>query len=153
MLDLCKTLNEKHGIHTILASHLLPDVEFVCSQVIVMSKGKLRAFGGIADLKRSSRKAYVVKVTGSMEAFVNHVRGQGGVASEPERRGSIVEPPAGAGPDFVFESARAVGGAVLEFSVLQRSLEEVFLESLRSGGEEGKDSSVDIPPVVSRSAR
>ena len=27
MLELCKSLNEKHGIHTILASHLLPDVE------------------------------------------------------------------------------------------------------------------------------
>jgi ABC-2 type transport system ATP-binding protein len=150
MLDLCKSLHESHGIHTILASHLLPDVEFVCSQVIVMSKGKLRAFGGIADLKRSERKAYVVKVTGSMDSFVNHVRQRGGVASEPERRGSVVEPPERSGPEFVFEAARAVGGSVLEFSVLQRSLEEVFLESLRTGGEDGKDSRVDIPPVVSR---
>jgi ABC-2 type transport system ATP-binding protein len=148
MLELCKSLNEKHGIHTILASHLLPDVEFVCSQVMVMSKGKLRAFGPIAEMKRAERKAYLVKVTGSMETFVAAARAKGGIATEMERRGVSIEPPNGGGPEFVFQTAREVGGAVLEFSVLQRSLEEVFLESLRKGGDESKDSSVDIPPVI-----
>lgn len=147
MLELCHSLHEKHGIHTILASHLLPDVEFVCSQVMVMAKGRLRAFGPIAELKRSERKAYLVKVTGPADSFVAAVRAQGGIASEPERRGSAVEPPEGAGPEFVFATARSAGCAVLEFSVLQRSLEEVFLESLR------KDSSDQIPPVVAPAAR
>lgn len=153
MLDLCKSLHEKHGIHTILASHLLPDVEFVCSQVIVMSKGKLRAFGGIEELRRSERKAYVVKVTGSTEAFAEEVRRRGGAASELERRGTVVEPPVGADSDFVFGAAHAAGLSVLEFSVLQRSLEEVFLESLRRGGDEGKDSSADLPPILAPGVR
>jgi ABC-2 type transport system ATP-binding protein len=139
MLELCKSLNEKHGIHTILASHLLPDVEFVCSQVMVLSKGKLRAFGPIADLKRTEKKAYVVRVAGSMEQFVTTLRARGAQASDPDRRGTVVETPEGSGREFIFEVARSVDSPVLEFSVLQRSLEEVFLDSLRAG---------EAPPVV-----
>lgn len=133
MLELCRALNQQHGIHTILASHLLPDVEFVCSQVMVMSKGRLRAYGPIADLKRSERKAFVVRVAGSMERFRAEVAQRGASSSEPDRRGTIVEPPGDAGSEFVFAAARAAGVAVLELSALQRSLEEVFLDSLRAG--------------------
>lgn len=151
MLDLCKSLNEKHGIHTILASHLLPDVEFVCSQVMVLFKGRLQAFGPIRDLKKAEKKAYVVRVTGSMEQFVNSVRARGGIATDPERKGSLVEPPDGAGPEFVFEVARSLDVAVLEFSVFQRSLEDVFMESLRAGEAMGKvlnNNNIPAPPVL-----
>ncbi|MBI3818833.1 MAG: ABC transporter ATP-binding protein [Planctomycetes bacterium] len=150
MLDLCKSLHEKHGIHTILASHLLPDVEFVCSQVMVLFKGRLQAFGPIADLKRSEKKAYVVRATGSMERFVGALRERGAVATEPDRKGSIVEPPVGAGPEFIFETARSIETSVLEFSIFQRSLEDVFMESLRAGEAMGQviRKAMDAPPVI-----
>jgi ABC-2 type transport system ATP-binding protein len=148
MLELCKALHETHKIHTILASHLLPDVEFVCSQVIVISKGRLRAFGPIEELKRSEKLAYVVKVAGSMEAFVRALRAAGGTAAEPDRRGTAVEPPPGAGPEWIFRVARSIDAAVLEFSVLQRSLEDVFLDSLRAG--EAADTAAAAPPIVAR---
>ncbi len=154
MLELCRALHVDHGIHTIVASHLLPDVEFVCSQVMVMSQGRLRASGPIADLKRSESKAFVVRVTGSMEKFVEAVRARGGTASAPDKRGTVVEPPAGLGSAFVFQAARATGAAVLTLFAQQRSLEDVFLDSLRSGEASDGAPPVAAPPVVaSKGAR
>lgn len=154
MLELCKSLKEKHGIHTILASHLLPDVEFVCTQVMVLSKGRLQAFGPIDEMKRTDKKAYVVRVAGSMELFVKTLRERGAIASEPDRRGTIIELAEGVQRDFIFDVARSVETPVLEFSVLQRSLEEVFLDSLRAGEAADKlnrnnaTRGGDAPPVL-----
>lgn len=168
MLELCKSIHEKHGVHTILASHLLPDVEFVCSQVMVLSKGRLLAFGPIRELKKSNRNAYIVRVNGSMDIFVSNARTRGARATDPDRRGTILETPAGTGPEFIFQLARDLGVAVVEFNVLQRSLEEVFLESLRAGesagaasltgaanvksepGQPNTNDAAGSPPVVSR---
>ncbi|HKE00766.1 MAG TPA: ABC transporter ATP-binding protein [Planctomycetota bacterium] len=145
MLELCKALSEQHKIHTILASHLLPDVEFVCSQVMVLSKGRLRAFGPIAELKRADKRAYVVRATGSMEAFAAAVRKAGGTATDPDRRGTVVEPPAGAGPEFAFAIARSIDASIVEISALQRSLEDVFLDSLRAGEPDGAARGAPAP--------
>ena len=55
MLELVRDLAHNKGVNLILSSHLLPDVEYTCDDVVVMDKGKVVAPG--ADRRRSSSRA------------------------------------------------------------------------------------------------
>jgi ABC-2 type transport system ATP-binding protein len=53
MLDLIVSLNRERGITVLMCTHLLNHVERICGRVGIMSKGRLAAFGTIAELARS----------------------------------------------------------------------------------------------------
>ena len=57
MLALIWDLAHRKGVNLILSSHLLPDVESTCDQVIVLHEGRVAAGGPIAELKGPSRRA------------------------------------------------------------------------------------------------
>ena len=52
MLELVRDLAHNKGINLILCSHLLPDVEYTCTNVVVMDKGRIAAAGSIEALKQ-----------------------------------------------------------------------------------------------------
>ena len=45
MLELIRDISNVKGIHVILSSHLLPDVEWVCQEATVIHKGRIVASG------------------------------------------------------------------------------------------------------------
>src|SRR5216117_3474526 len=57
MLELIRDISNAKGIHVILSSHLLPDVEWVCGDVMVIHQGRRLAAQKIDDLKQSSGAA------------------------------------------------------------------------------------------------
>src|SRR6478736_2504485 len=52
MIDLARDLAHGKGMSLLFSSHLLPDVEAVCDDVIVLGRGKLLAQGRIEELKQ-----------------------------------------------------------------------------------------------------
>jgi ABC-2 type transport system ATP-binding protein len=54
MLDLIVTLNRERGITVMLSSHLLDQVQRICTRVGIMIKGKLVALGTIEELARGN---------------------------------------------------------------------------------------------------
>jgi ABC-2 type transport system ATP-binding protein len=69
MLELIKDISSKKGISLILSSHLLPDVEYTCKEVVVIHQGNLMAQGNIQQLKGEHQKLYEVRIKGDMEKF------------------------------------------------------------------------------------
>jgi ABC-2 type transport system ATP-binding protein len=57
MLELVRDLAHNKGVNLILSSHLLPDVEYTCDDVVVMDKGRIAAQGGIEALKQPRRSS------------------------------------------------------------------------------------------------
>jgi ABC-2 type transport system ATP-binding protein len=62
MLALVRDLAVNKGVNVIVSSHLLPDVEFTCSHVIVMDKGRIAASGPITGLKEPSGRLFDIRV-------------------------------------------------------------------------------------------
>src|ERR1041384_7707887 len=62
MLELVRDLAHNKGMHLILSSHLLPDVEYTCDSVVVMDKGAVVAAGPIDALKQPRGKIYELRV-------------------------------------------------------------------------------------------
>jgi ABC-2 type transport system ATP-binding protein len=62
MLELIRDLGHNKNVSLILSSHLLPDVEFTCDDVVVMDQGQVAAQGPIAELKGPAGRVFELRV-------------------------------------------------------------------------------------------
>jgi len=60
--DLIKDLSGKQTV--ILSSHILPEVQMICSRVIIINKGRLVAAGSIDDLSGARGKGLIATIDG-----------------------------------------------------------------------------------------
>src|ERR687887_1339127 len=77
MLELVRDIAHNKGVNLILSSHLLPDVEYTCDDVVVMDKGQVVAQGPIAELKGPAGRVFELRVKGDLRGFVDVLASQG----------------------------------------------------------------------------
>ncbi len=130
MLALVRDLSTRKGVNLILSSHLLPDVEATCAQVIVMYRGAVAAQGAIEDLKAGRREVFEMRVKGEVGAFIRGLEADG-----VECRGSgeavmrvFVKP--GQGPRDLFAAAVRHRVQVRHLRPSVPTLEDVFAEAV-----------------------
>lgn len=134
MLDLIKELF-RSGISIILSTHLLPDVQEVCSRVVVVSSGKVTREGTVTDLTRGMERQYRVQFIGDSAGFLGALDERGVETSYDPTSGDLrVVVPDGSGTRPVLEAAAATGTGLKHLTPGMRSLEEVFLESVEGDG-------------------
>ncbi|MBT3340228.1 MAG: ABC transporter ATP-binding protein [Planctomycetes bacterium] len=134
MLDAIDRIRQEHGVHIILASHLLPDVERLCDQVWVLNRGHLKAADSVANLTAAARGAKRVRLAArdDVAAFSEQAR-SAGIQVEPGKHDDELLL---TNPDGVIESEQVFALAAqskISLSGLQpaaRSLEDAFLEAL-----------------------
>jgi ABC-2 type transport system ATP-binding protein len=138
--DLIKSLAGDHTV--ILSTHILPEVEQTCEQVIIINKGKLVATDSVRNLQARARGAesVVLEIAGrnaELEAgIVQHkleqVSGVSRVLSKQQNNGRVVfEVESQKGRFVRGDLARAVvesGWDLNELRPAAMSLEEVFLQ-------------------------
>ncbi len=61
MLELVRDLAHAKNVNVIVSSHLLPDVEYTCSHVVVMDKGQIATEGPIAGLKQPRGRVFELR--------------------------------------------------------------------------------------------
>jgi ABC-2 type transport system ATP-binding protein len=144
--ELIKSLGESKTV--ILSTHILQEVEAICSNVIILNEGRVAAQGAPAEigeaLKGEERIRLRLKSGGSFgPERLSGIPGIRSVASfHAESPGvyaaEIAMPPAAAGEmeagESVFDWAVASGLKVLELERRRLSLEEIFVK-LTSEGE------------------
>jgi ABC-2 type transport system ATP-binding protein len=138
--DLIKSLAGDHTI--ILSTHILPEVEQTCEQVIIINKGKLVATDSVRNLQARARGAESVLVevgarNGSLQPAavqqkLEQVPGVGRVVSRTQDDGhAVFEVESQKGKFVRGDLARAVvesGWDLNELRPASMSLEEVFLQ-------------------------
>ena len=132
MLDLIRSISHGKGVNVVVSSHLLPDIERVCDQVLVVMKGQLVASGSIKDLKKLEGHPVDVDLKEASDRFVQLVIQSGLTLLAAERTRYRLR---GKGtPDevqtIVFNVARETGDQIRGFSLAERSLEEAFLTAI-----------------------
>lgn len=135
MLALVRDVAQTKGIPVVLSSHLLPDVESVCSSVIVLRGGEVAALGEIEALKRGRESAFLVRVKGASEAFAERMRSAGAAIEETSADAFRVVLAPGAGPDAIVAAADETGAQLRRVVADRVSLEDVFLGTMTSGAE------------------
>jgi len=133
MLDLVRRIGGL-GIHVLLSTHLLPDVEATCEEVLVVQAGTLRLQGKIEDLRRAARRTFAVRLAGDAAPFRREAAALGLEVAEGSRDGLRVSAPDTDGTALIFRAAERSGSIVTRLAEVRRTLEEVFFESLEASG-------------------
>jgi ABC-2 type transport system ATP-binding protein len=132
MLELIRSVSHGKGVNVVVSSHLLPDIERVSDQVIVVAGGRLRSEGFIIDLKRIAGQPVDVELKDTSEPFVQAVRNMGGSVLEQRTFEYRLQFPGTheENAKLILNAANEAGAQVRSLRLAERSLEEAFLEAV-----------------------
>ncbi len=137
MLELIRDLGHNKNVNLILSSHLLPDVEFTCDDVIVMDKGQVAAQGPIAELKGPGGRVFELRIKGNLPAFLDVLRQAGLECTSTDEDVMRVFVPdvassgsRGSDPQKIFILAAGHGVQVRHLRPSVPTLEDVFAKAL-----------------------
>src|SRR6476620_5879372 len=99
MLELVRDLGHNKGVSLILSSHLLPDVEYTCDDVVVMDKGQVATQGPINELKGPAGRVFELRVKGNLRGFIDVLAARGMDVHSTDEDVMRVFVPADAGGD------------------------------------------------------
>ncbi|MDN5797790.1 MAG: ABC transporter ATP-binding protein [Intrasporangium sp.] len=123
------------GTTVFVSSHLLAEVEQMCTHLGVMSEGRLVAQGPVAELRGGAPPVALVRTDQVQEAVRVLVGlGLGGVEPVP---GGVRADPGGVEPEKIVAALVANGVGVREFTVSSRSLEDLFVSLTGEGFDVG----------------
>jgi ABC-2 type transport system ATP-binding protein len=135
MLELIRQLSHEKGVHVMLSTHLLRDVEEVCDAVVVLQGGRIQRYEKLDQLARDRADACFVRVAGDPDAFASALAEKQLDVITATDRDFEVRLPATDETAPVFAAATAAGVLIRELRPVHVSLEEAILEDL--GGDTG----------------
>src|SRR4051794_40359725 len=140
MLELIRDLGHNKNVNLILSSHLLPDVEYTCDDVVVMDKGQVAAEGPIAQLKGPAGRVFELRIKGDLPAFVDVLRAAGMECTStdedvmrvfvPDGAARSVDPRVTSDQTTLFALAARHGVQVRHLRPSIPTLEDVFAKAL-----------------------
>jgi ABC-2 type transport system ATP-binding protein len=136
VIDLVRSISSERGTTVLLSTHLLAEVEELCSRVLILNKGRVAAYGTVSDV---SRRAAAPR-SATLRVGLEHVQrarstlaaaGIGEVAATNGRPGSLTVTAGGDAPEAALnEGLRALtdaGVPVLAFELQGARLSDAFL--------------------------
>lgn len=134
MLELIKRVSAAFGIHVVLSSHLLDEVELICDNVVIIGEGRTLASGPLRDLQTGTEGGLSLVVDGSdtaVAAVVAAIEAGGAMVTATGRHLSV---DGIADLDLALDAVRdacvAAEVGIVRLGRRRLSLEDVFLESL-----------------------
>ncbi len=129
MLELIHDLGHAQGKSLLLCSHLLPDVERTCSEIVVIHRGAILATGTIAAMTADTERWVRAEVSGDAGTFARALSAAALAFEEEGAQRFRVRLPEEDG-DQLFALAAASGAVLRSLSPLRSTLEDVFLGAL-----------------------
>ena len=90
MLRLLHAIASRHGKSLILSTHLLGDIDRVCSQVIIVDQGTILGCGRIGELRQHWLGRFRLRWRGDDSGFAAALRGCGLIVQTTPREGEVV---------------------------------------------------------------
>jgi len=137
--DLIKELGKTHTV--VFSSHILSEVQAICDQVMILSKGKLVAFDTLENLEKIMMTQNEISITTDAPALETQeiLESIGGIAEMRIEEKDFVYARVKTDCDNIYDISRAVfsafasrGKVLLEMALKKANLEEVFIELTES---------------------
>ena len=120
-------LNRELGLTILLSSHLLNEVEQLCTGIAVLNQGRKVFAGTLADIR--TERHWVRLRTGDFAAAARALRAAGLVAND--RDGQLLELAHGAGADSLVRFLVGRGMPVYEIAPAEQTLENFYLSLMK----------------------
>ena len=130
MINLIKEIRDTQGIHIILSSHLLRDVEECCEEALILKNGRIAAYCNLEEERRSNRKFIEMETVGSKEEFTKAIEALGcECAWFSSGRGKVVMPENVAMREL-YSIAAKHEVQIRRMNYRKDSLEDIFLRAM-----------------------
>jgi ABC-2 type transport system ATP-binding protein len=130
MLKLVQDIAATRKVTILLSSHLLPDVQQVCDQVIMIGQGKVLRTGTIVELTTAQDHQYEVRVRDHTDAFEEMVVAAGLTCTDLQNGNLLIGGLEAADGEVLFRMARECGTHLRHFATARTSLAEVFMQTV-----------------------
>jgi ABC-2 type transport system ATP-binding protein len=130
ILELIKDISSKKDIQALICSHILPDIEAVCSHVVILNKGQIAAQGEISKLKELKYRLYELKVKGEAQGFLQKLKNMGCRIEETEDMILKVYMRPNRNPQEIFRVALEEKMQIRHFVKSQSTLEDLFAKAV-----------------------
>ncbi|OGD25648.1 MAG: hypothetical protein A2Y56_07785 [Candidatus Aminicenantes bacterium RBG_13_63_10] len=130
VLDLIVDITSKKDISVLISSHILSDIEYLCSQVVILNKGRVAAQGLLADLRRTRYNLFELKVKGETEGFLRKLQSRGCRPETTEDGLLKVYLPEGLDNMDIIRAAAEEKVQVRQLIKSQTSLEDLFAQTV-----------------------
>ena len=130
MLKLITDMKEEQGMHVLVCSHLLRDIEQVCDEAVILKDGAIVQHCNLEEERRSNRSFVELEVTGDdrhLRTALPAIGAEG--VSEGAGRWRIVLPP-GVEVEAVWALAARQELLVRKLTHRRDTLEEIFLKAM-----------------------
>jgi ABC-2 type transport system ATP-binding protein len=131
------------GIHILISSHLLRDVEECCEEVLILKEGRVAAQCDLEEERRANRKFVELEAVGAGEAFAGAVQGLGcEYAIYPNGAGAArvkVVLPEAIEMRELYRVAAEHDVQIRRMNYRRDSLEDIFLAAMKEDGVAARD--------------
>lgn len=139
MLSLILDIPKRTGASIMLSTHILPDVEKTCDQVVVVAGGELLYAGALDAMLATDARIFEVQTKGDPSKLRTALELRGAIITE--RNGILsARLPEGRGANFVLEVAREAQVQLRHVAPLRQTLERAFLETLDASTQAASES-------------
>ena len=133
MLALILDIPERTGASVLLSTHILPDVEKTCDQVVVLAGGEILYAGELDPLVRPDRNVFEVRAKGSLKRLRKTLE-LGRCIVQKVGSALEVKVPEGESANYILKLATDEGHQLRHLAPLIQTLERAFLKTLADAG-------------------
>jgi ABC-2 type transport system ATP-binding protein len=134
MLRLVQEIRETGKIHLIISSHLLPDIEECCDEVVILRNGEIISHCNLAGAQSSNRKFLQLEASGDLEPFLQAACRLGCDAAIDAKAQRIkVVMPEHVDIRHVYELADEHGIEIRRMDFKRDSLQDIFMKAMAHG--------------------
>jgi ABC-2 type transport system ATP-binding protein len=141
ILGLLRNLVEKKGKSLLLCSHILPDVEGLCENVILLDEGQVLRQGAIHEMLSSLGSLYRLRYVGG-EGLDQQLENQGLIQERQKDGELLIKLPPKQKVSYLFSMASQLGAQIRLLEPEKRSLLDIFLEAVQKSGQLPKKEEV-----------
>jgi ABC-2 type transport system ATP-binding protein len=131
------------GCTVLFSSHILSDAEVLCSRVGILARGRLAAYGTLAEVTGRAASGYEVVMAGVSADLVARLDGHVARVTEIDDGRYAFELGAGMRPEPFITDLAVEGASLVSVAPLRATLEDAFMKALDAADGRRPDRDLD----------
>lgn len=138
LLKRIRLLASQMGKSVLISTHILPDVQAICDDVVILSHGKVRLCEPLATLNRTAEPSFCIRVLENIDHFAQALeKNDVEVSKNPDGTVTVASPSPKL-PETIWNAAHQAGVSIQSLIPARNSLEEVFLSTVTDSAGTGE---------------
>ena len=119
------------GKSVLISTHILPDVQAICDDVVILSQGKIRLAESLETLNQTEFPSFSVRLLGNQKEFCDSMQQQGYIGEDSGVGKIVFASPDPDLPNVIWRTAKECNSKVQSLIPARNSLEEIFMATVK----------------------